>query len=106
MSSLQEKNIPYPVMIKASEGGGGKGIRKIRCEAEFEVNFRRVQVGFFVSFCMEICRVRYVHSLSLLVCDTAKKLLNRITKRFALCFLIHRYATEIHRSVSRNCLLL
>lgn len=42
---FQEKNIPYPVMIKASEGGGGKGIRQVRSEAEFEVNFRRVQVN-------------------------------------------------------------
>lgn len=31
-------------MIKASEGGGGKGIRLVRNESDFEVNFRRVQV--------------------------------------------------------------
>lgn len=32
-------------MIKASEGGGGKGIRLVRNESDFEVNFRRVQVS-------------------------------------------------------------
>uniref|UniRef100_A0A915AGR3 Acetyl-CoA carboxylase n=1 Tax=Parascaris univalens TaxID=6257 RepID=A0A915AGR3_PARUN len=58
---MKEKNIPYPVMIKASEGGGGKGIRKIRCEAEFEVNFRRVQAEIpgghiFLMHCLEGAR--------------------------------------------------
>lgn len=43
---FQEKNIAYPVMIKASEGGGGKGIRLVLNESDFEVNFRRVQVNF------------------------------------------------------------
>jgi biotin carboxylase len=41
---LQEKNITYPVMIKASEGGGGKGIRKCNTDEEFRINFRRVLV--------------------------------------------------------------
>lgn len=30
-------------MIKASEGGGGKGIRKVEKEADFHVMFRQVQ---------------------------------------------------------------
>lgn len=30
-------------MIKASEGGGGKGIRKCLDDEEFRLNFRRVQ---------------------------------------------------------------
>ncbi|KAK0394333.1 hypothetical protein QR680_000686 [Steinernema hermaphroditum] len=40
---LQEKNITYPVMIKASKGGGGKGIRKCNSDEEFKINFRRVK---------------------------------------------------------------
>ncbi|VDK44469.1 unnamed protein product [Anisakis simplex] len=58
---MKEKNIPFPVMIKASEGGGGKGIRQVRCEAEFEVNFRRVQAEIpgghiFLMHCLEGAR--------------------------------------------------
>lgn len=43
LKALREKNITYPVMIKASEGGGGKGIRKCNTDEEFRLNFRRVQ---------------------------------------------------------------
>lgn len=46
LNALREKNITYPVMIKASEGGGGKGIRKCINDEEFRLNFRRVQVSF------------------------------------------------------------
>ncbi|KAJ8027759.1 Acetyl-CoA carboxylase [Holothuria leucospilota] len=37
------KRIGFPVMIKASEGGGGKGIRKVESEEDFGVMFRQVQ---------------------------------------------------------------
>uniref|UniRef100_A0AC35U7F3 Acetyl-CoA carboxylase n=1 Tax=Rhabditophanes sp. KR3021 TaxID=114890 RepID=A0AC35U7F3_9BILA len=40
---LKRCNIHYPIMIKASEGGGGKGIRKCISNDEFADNFRRVQ---------------------------------------------------------------
>ncbi|VDO34627.1 unnamed protein product, partial [Onchocerca flexuosa] len=55
------KKIAYPVMIKASEGGGGKGIRLVRNESDFEVNFRRVQAEvagghIFLMHCLEGAR--------------------------------------------------
>lgn len=34
--------IGYPVMIKASEGGGGKGIRKVDNADQFHTLFRQV----------------------------------------------------------------
>jgi acetyl-CoA carboxylase/biotin carboxylase 1 len=37
------KHVGYPLMIKASEGGGGKGIRKCSSEEEFVNLFRQVQ---------------------------------------------------------------
>ncbi|XP_042208168.1 acetyl-CoA carboxylase-like [Homarus americanus] len=37
------KKIGFPVMIKASEGGGGKGIRKAESEDYFPALFRQVQ---------------------------------------------------------------
>ena len=38
------KRIGFPVMIKASEGGGGKGIRKATNAEEFPNLFRQVCV--------------------------------------------------------------
>ncbi|KAI3372884.1 hypothetical protein L3Q82_023324 [Scortum barcoo] len=35
--------IGYPVVIKASEGGGGKGIRKVESSEDFPNSFRQVQ---------------------------------------------------------------
>lgn len=37
------QDIGYPVMIKASEGGGGKGIRKAHNDDEFRNFFRQVR---------------------------------------------------------------
>uniref|UniRef100_A0A7E4VD69 Acetyl-CoA carboxylase n=1 Tax=Panagrellus redivivus TaxID=6233 RepID=A0A7E4VD69_PANRE len=61
LKCLTDKHITYPVMIKASEGGGGKGIRKCITDEEFVVNFRRVQAEVpgspvFIMKCMEHAR--------------------------------------------------
>lgn len=37
------QKIGFPVMIKASEGGGGKGIRKVDNTEEFSNLFRQVR---------------------------------------------------------------
>ncbi|XP_061527646.1 acetyl-CoA carboxylase isoform X4 [Phycodurus eques] len=37
------ERIGYPVVIKTSEGGGGKGIRKVECADDFPSSFRQVQ---------------------------------------------------------------
>lgn len=37
------QNIGFPVMIKASEGGGGKGIRKAETAEDFNTLFRQVR---------------------------------------------------------------
>lgn len=39
------EKIGYPVMIKASEGGGGKGIRKVNCADDFPNLFRQASLA-------------------------------------------------------------
>ncbi|KAM9743976.1 acetyl-CoA carboxylase isoform 2-T2 [Menidia menidia] len=39
----EAEQIGYPVVIKASEGGGGKGIRKVENSEDFASSFRQVQ---------------------------------------------------------------
>lgn len=40
------QKIGFPVMIKASEGGGGKGIRKAESEDNFPALFRQVSFDY------------------------------------------------------------
>lgn len=61
LSALEEHKIGYPLMIKASEGGGGKGIRKCKNEADFKENFVQVQTEvpgspIFIMKCVENAR--------------------------------------------------
>lgn len=44
------KEIGFPVMIKASSGGGGKGMRISRSEEDFEANFRSAQMESIKGF--------------------------------------------------------
>lgn len=41
--TVKAEHVGYPLMIKASEGGGGKGIRRVDSPAEFAQNFDFVQ---------------------------------------------------------------
>ncbi len=46
----QAEKIGYPVMIKASSGGGGKGMRISRSSEDFETNFREAQMESIKGF--------------------------------------------------------
>lgn len=51
------KKIGFPVMIKASEGGGGKGIRMCKTEETFPASFRQVlaEVCILCRNCSSYC---------------------------------------------------
>lgn len=45
--------IGYPVMVKASEGGGGKGIRMSHSDEDMRSHFVQVNNGYFSgSYCL------------------------------------------------------
>jgi len=52
------RKIGFPIMIKASEGGGGKGIRMATNEDEVRANFQQVQneVAGSPIFMMQLCK--------------------------------------------------
>ncbi|CAJ0608732.1 unnamed protein product [Cylicocyclus nassatus] len=61
LRAVEVHKIGYPLMIKASEGGGGKGIRKCKNEADFKENFVQVQTEvpgspIFIMKCVENAR--------------------------------------------------
>lgn len=66
--------IGYPVMIKASAGGGGRGIRKVNCEEEMENAFNSAASEAQAAFgdgtlYMEKCIVDARHIEVQIVCD-------------------------------------
>lgn len=44
------KEVGFPIMIKASSGGGGKGMRVSRSEEDFEANFQNAQMEAIKGF--------------------------------------------------------
>lgn len=55
LTSLDEarevaKDVGYPLMLKASEGGGGRGISKVYDESELDEQFQRVQAEAEAAF--------------------------------------------------------
>lgn len=71
------KKIGFPVMVKASEGGGGKGIRKVDCEGDFNSLFRQV------CSCAEKKKQQMAETNSLYVSR------ENINKRNIYCFCSH-----------------
>lgn len=55
--------IGYPVMLKASWGGGGKGIRKVHSDDEVRMVFKQIQVRAGDSCCacllLQLCTMPY-----------------------------------------------
>lgn len=47
---VSAQKIGFPVMIKASEGGGGKGIRKVEGHEDFANLFRQVRFNIFFQY--------------------------------------------------------
>lgn len=64
------KRIGFPVMLKASEGGGGKGIRKVTCEEEWGLAYEQVlaEIPGSPIFVMKLAK-RARHIEVQIICD-------------------------------------
>lgn len=64
------QEIGFPVMIKASEGGGGKGIRKAANVEDFPTQFRQVifHLNYKTAFINSISEKKYISSACFSVC--------------------------------------
>lgn len=78
--------IGYPIMLKASEGGGGKGIRMSANEEELKSNFFQVQneVSVLSVLCFSPRTARCLWLISSGLCACAWSL----TRECALCVLV------------------
>lgn len=47
---VKANELGYPVLVKASSGGGGRGMRKILCEEEFEENYNNAKAEALACF--------------------------------------------------------
>lgn len=67
------QRIGYPAMIKASEGGGGKGIRKVTKEEDVEAAFRQVRTSSSSSTLM--CGLAFSPRIPFVckICSTSKR---------------------------------
>lgn len=57
------EKVGYPVMVKASEGGGGKGIRKVNSADDFPNLFRQVSYANIAEHATELHNCKKVISL-------------------------------------------
>lgn len=57
------EKVGYPVMVKASEGGGGKGIRKVNSADDFPNLFRQVSYANIEGHATELHNCKKVMSL-------------------------------------------
>ena len=54
------KEIGFPVMIKASSGGGGKGMRISRSEEDFTEHFNAAQLESVKGFSDDLCILKNI----------------------------------------------
>jgi len=78
---VSAEKIGYPIMIKASEGGGGKGIRKVENADEFPNAYKQVFQNHYIRLYTFYFRN-----------NTVFEIINLSTLRFKLKFLDLQYS--------------